>query len=101
MEKNISSANIYLNTPCERCGSKRRTARKWKETIQNYSGSVVVDFSQIVCTNKVCQEKFEKTLIEEAKKREVIRNNREVNKAARKTNSLLQISLAKKKRLQK
>lgn len=93
---NISSGNAYLNVPCERCGGKRRTAKTWKETIPTLMGSTVVEYSQIVCKNKECQEEFDKHLIKETKKREVIRIKKEEDQALRKANSLLAQTKARK-----
>lgn len=66
-------ANLsYLESPCERCGSKKRVAKRWKERIPTFTGSTVVEYSQIVCTNKVCQQAFEVELAKETKKRETL-----------------------------
>lgn len=61
-----------------------------------FTGTTVVHYSQIVCTNLVCQETFEKQLKEETKKREVMRVKKEENKSARKASSLMQANKAKK-----
>jgi hypothetical protein len=55
--------------PCDRCHSKRKVAKKWKEKVPNASGYMVLEHVQIVCTNKQCQIEFEKKLIEEEEKR--------------------------------
>lgn len=86
MGTNISSGNDYLNKPCERCGGKKRTSRKWKETIPTLMGTTVVEYSQIVCTNRACQEALDKHLLEESKKREVARIKKEKDQAERKAN---------------
>lgn len=53
-------------------------------------GTTVVEYSQIVCTNVVCQTAFDKGLLAEAKKRKAIKVKKEANDALRKANSLLQ-----------
>lgn len=78
----------YLDKPCERCGSKRKIGRSWTETVQNYTGSVKVKHQQIICTNKECQDKFEKAYQDDAKKKEAIRVQKEENDATRKANNL-------------
>lgn len=88
MKININSDNSYLNKPCDRCGEKRRVAKRWKERIPTFSGTTVVEYSQIICLNKECQAKFEKQLIEERKKRDAVKAVREENAAIRKANSL-------------
>lgn len=90
MGTNISSGNDYLNKPCERCGGKKRTSRKWKETIPTLMGTTVVEYSQIVCRNKECQAVLDKQLLDEKKKREVVRIKKEEDQALRKANSLTQ-----------
>lgn len=79
----------YLNEPCVRCGSKKRIAKTWKETLITFNGKSIVEHSQIVCTNKICQSDFEKILLEEAKKREVAKALKEANDIARKAASLI------------
>lgn len=90
-------SDSYLEKPCARCGSKKRISKKWKEKIPTFSGKItIVDFSQIVCTNKVCQVAFDKELIEEAKKREILKLKKEEHDAQRKANSLQQANKARK-----
>lgn len=88
--------DTYLNQPCERCGSKKRVSKKWRETRPTFTGTVEIKFTQIVCTNKECQAAFDKNLFEEREKREVLRLKKEANDIARKTNSLLQAQKARK-----
>jgi hypothetical protein len=76
--------NTYLDQPCERCGSKRKIAKKWKEKIPTFSGgTTVVEYTQIVCTNKVCQKENEEQLQKDAEKREAQRVKKEENKSRR------------------
>lgn len=90
----------YMNQPCERCGSKKRVSRKWKEQIPTYTGSVEVEYSQIICTNAACQAAFDKNLLEETARREVIKQKKEANDVARKANSLTMANKARKSREQ-
>lgn len=96
MRKNISSSNAYLHAPCERCGSKRKVAKRWKEKMPTLTGTTLVKYTQIVCTNKECQAKFEKQLRKEVNKRKALKMKKEADNAARKANSLLQARRLKK-----
>lgn len=79
----------YVDQPCTRCGSKRFIAKTWKEKIPNYSGGFTeVACTQIECSNKECQAKFEATQAEETAKREVNRVKKEANDTLRKANAL-------------
>ncbi len=88
--------NAYLEKPCDRCGSKKRVAKKWKETVPTMTGTVVVQYTQIVCTKKECQIAFEKVLLEETKKRQALKVKKDANDVARKA-SLLKIKKKKNK----
>lgn len=62
---------MYNDTICSRCGSPRKISESRKETIELYSGKKsIVMVSQITCTNKECQAKFD-----EERAREVSKNN--------------------------
>ncbi|HEX7042542.1 MAG TPA: hypothetical protein VF189_04790 [Patescibacteria group bacterium] len=73
----------YLDKPCDRCGNKRKIDRIWTETVQNFTGSVKVKHQQIVCSNKDCQEKFEKAYSDELLKKEKLRAKRETKPLAK------------------
>lgn len=78
MAKNTLSNNPYLNQPCDRCGKKRRVGKIWKEKIPNFSGNMtVVEYSQIVCSDKSCQFAFDKQLRAEAQKRKEVKEEKE------------------------
>ena len=79
----------YIDTPCDRCGSKKRVSRTWKETIPTFTGTTEVEFSQIVCVNDVCQKAFDEDMKKEAKKREELRMEKEEKMKARKANIVL------------
>lgn len=87
----------YIDFPCPRCGSKQRISKRWKEKVATFSGSITVDCSQIVCTNKTCQAAFDKNLIEETKKREAQKIKKEEQDEARKISSLHNAQLARKR----
>lgn len=84
----INSGKVYLNEPCNRCGSEKRVAKKWKETIPTLTGTTVVKHTQIVCMNEVCQMQSDELLLKEAKKRQDVRAQKQVNDALRKANIL-------------
>lgn len=88
----------YVDQPCERCGSKKRVSRTWKEIIPTLSGTTEVEYSQIVCTNIVCQHAFDENLEKEAKKRATMRLEKEERDRIRKTKSLLQANMSRKNR---
>jgi len=96
MNKKEHTMDTFVEEPCDRCGSKKRIAKTWTEQIPTYSGSVDVEYTQVVCTNDECQAAFDKTLAIEAKKREEIRVKREENEKNRKANSLSQAVASRK-----
>lgn len=98
MRKNISSSNTYLHTPCERCGSKRKVSKRWKEKMPTFTGSTLIEYTQIVCTNKECQDKFEKQLLNETNKRKALKIKKDADDAVRKARSLLQARRLRKNR---
>lgn len=65
MTKSISSVESYMEKSCERCGSKKRVSKTWKEKLETMSGVSIIEVSQIICTNKVCQALFDKNRAEE------------------------------------
>ncbi len=69
--------NPYVELPCPRCKSPQIVSKTWTETVQTFSGTVKVQCSQIVCTNKICQAEFEKNLEADNKKKAAIRTKRE------------------------
>ncbi len=81
MPKIISNVTPYLNQPCERCGSKKRISKTWTEKLPTLTGTTIVKHSQIVCTSEICQAEFDKQLLEERKKREAMRFNKETKEA--------------------
>lgn len=78
----------FLDTTCKRCGSKRKISRTWKEKLPTITGTTEVEYSQIVCTNKECQTAFEENLVEENKKRDILRQKKEENELQRKNRFL-------------
>lgn len=92
----ISSKNSFEEKPCDRCGSKKRISKKWKEKIPTMTGTTVVEYSQIVCTNAICQKAFEENLEKETKKRELVKLEKEAKEKIRKTNSLLHLRKSRK-----
>lgn len=82
----------FLEMPCDRCGSKKRVSKTWKEEIPTFTGTTMVEFSQIICTNTVCQEAFNENLEKETKKREVLRLEKEERAKEKKENFILRKS---------
>lgn len=88
----------YDEQLCPRCGSKQKISKRWKEKVITFSGSIMVDCSQIICTNKKCQEAFDKALAEDNKKRLADRVKKEANDKERKANALLHAAQTKRKK---
>lgn len=96
MPKILNSGTAYVDQPCQRCGSKRRVSKNWIEIHPTLTGTTTVEYSQIVCTNNVCQTEFDKKLLVEEKKRKDMRLKKEVNDATRRANILRQARRARK-----
>lgn len=73
----------YADQPCERCGSKKGIIiiQKVASTI---SIGAKIEYSQLVCTNKKCQQEFDRKLLEKTQKNAEIQLKRAEEKAARK-----------------
>ncbi|MDE2025236.1 MAG: hypothetical protein KGJ07_01965 [Patescibacteria group bacterium] len=82
----------FVEIPCDRCGSKKRVSKRWKEEVPTFTGTTMVEFSQIVCTNTVCQKSFDEILEKETKKREALRLEKETKAKERKENFILRKS---------
>lgn len=50
----------YIDQPCERCGSKKNISKTWTEKLETLVGVSVIEVSQITCTNRECQDLFDK-----------------------------------------
>lgn len=68
--------NTYINQVCERCGSKKALTKSKKEKLVTYSGVQVLEVSQVICTNKQCQARFEDDLARETLVREEAKQKR-------------------------
>ncbi len=55
--------------PCSRCNSKKRVSKKWTEKVPNFSGYMVLYHTEFKCTNKECQEEFDKLIAADNEKR--------------------------------
>ena len=62
------STNLYLNEPCERCGSKKIISKTWTEEIQTSLGTSTVEVSQTTCSNVECQALFDENRLVEIEK---------------------------------
>lgn len=69
----IGNPKSISEIACDRCNSKRKVSKTWIEKIQNSNGFMVLRHTQIVCTNKECQNAFDKIILEDQKKREKIK----------------------------
>lgn len=92
----ISSEKLYLNEPCNRCGSEKRVAKKWKEIMPTLTGTTVIKHTQIVCMNEACQMESDEMLRKEAKKRQDVRTKKEANDAIRKANIITSANKTRK-----
>jgi len=93
-----TSKNSYASKACDRCGSKRRISKTWKETVATLTGSTVIEYSQIICTNTVCQAAFEVNLAKETKKRQSLQKEKEKRYEESKKNALKRKKTLKKKK---
>lgn len=78
---------LYVDQPCERCGSKKRINIIQKVTTPALINAAKIEYSQIICTNEVCQREFERKLLEKMQKDEALMLKRKQEKAARKVQS--------------
>lgn len=69
-----------VNLPCDRCGSKRKIAKQWTETIKTDHSTMLVHHTQVICTNKDCQAAFDKLILEESEKIEKRKTAKEASK---------------------
>jgi hypothetical protein len=83
----ISNENSLENSPCERCGSKRRVSKTWTEEHLTLTGTTTIECSQVICTNPECQEVFDKKLLADTQKREEIKKVKDERDALRKMNA--------------
>lgn len=89
----------YVDQLCERCGSKRKVAKTWKETMTTFTGrKTIVEYSQINCTNVICQTEFDESLAREATKRKALLVQKEENQRIRMQNSSKASPKAKSKK---
>ena len=89
----------YIDQPCERCGSKKRISKTWTETLENLRGVSVLEISQITCTNKACQDLFDRNRAEELIKINERKTAKEEQDKIRKINIARTISERKKSRM--
>jgi len=80
---------------CTRCGSPEKIAKTWVEIIETRTSKSKLTHTQLACTNKDCQKKFEVKLSEEIKRREDMKMKNEAY-AAKKKEALLNPTPEKK-----
>lgn len=71
----------YSDQPCERCNSKKKIINVRKVKTSTFNQATVIEYSQIICTNKVCQTEFENRLLEKQEKDAAIKLKRAEHKA--------------------
>ena len=59
------SKSFYNDQPCDRCGSRKIVSKTWEEKLQTSLGDTIIEVSQTICSNKECQEQFNKDRSEE------------------------------------
>ncbi len=79
----MTNKTSYLDQPCERCGHKKNLSKIRKASLSKMSGSVQIEYSQIICTNGKCQKEFEGKLKEKMDKEALIRLKRAEHKMAK------------------
>ena len=90
MTKRIKiSEDISLTQLCDRCGSKKRISKTWKEKIPTFDGQIrIVKYTELVCINSTCQAAFDKQMKDEAKKLKDAKEKREEIALERKKEAL-------------
>jgi hypothetical protein len=94
MTKILNSSVPYLQSPCERCGSKKIVAKIWTEKTATSFGQSTIQHTQIICSNPECQSKFDKSLANEESKRKKAKKVKEDAAIERK-----EVAAQEKKRL--
>jgi hypothetical protein len=75
----IGNTKETYEMPCDRCGSKRKIAKTWTEKIKSDNGTVMtLKHTNVICTNKECQEKFEAIIVADNEKREKLKLQKEL-----------------------
>lgn len=91
----------FATDVCNRCGSKKRISKTWRETLQTFSGTSILEMSQIVCTNEECQKLFEINRAEEIVKRNAMKLKKEETEKIRKAHMVQSIAKKREERLGK
>ncbi len=84
----IGNSTSSSEIPCPRCGSKRKVSKVWTEKIKNDHGVMVLQHTEIICTNKECQAEFEDVLKKENEKRAKMHEVKMANDAKRTADKL-------------
>ena len=87
----IGNEKPYADRKCDRCGSKRKITKTWTEKVENSfsEGFMTLNHTQIICTNKECQNALEEVERKEKEKREL--------RMLKKTSNRTDISISKVK----
>ena len=95
----MSNVKNYADQPCDRCGSKKRVSKTWKEVIATTSGTTTIEVSQTICTNRACKELFEKNRAEDLVKINARKALKEDQDKVRRDNIARTISERKKSKI--
>lgn len=80
---NTNSSTLYIDRPCERCGSKKHVSKMWVENLKTSNGTSRMEITQITCTNKECQAEFDKNRakeIQNVKNRKLAKEEQDKNR---------------------
>ena len=73
-----------ISTMCARCGKPEKVAKTWVETIETRIGKSKLVHTQISCSDKECQKRFEENLAEDIRKKEELKMKNEIYAKKRK-----------------
>lgn len=85
-----------ISSLCARCKKPEKIAKTWVEVIETRVGKSKLTHTQIVCTDKECQKKFEFNLAEDIRKKEELKMKNELYAKKRKEEAEAATKLTKK-----
>ena len=72
-----------MKNPCIRCGNERIIAKTWDQVVEIYSRKTTITNTDFVCPDAKCQKLVETQLREQKEKKELIENQKALEKKAR------------------
>lgn len=81
-----------ISSLCARCGKPEKIAKTWVEVIETRIGKSKLVHTQISCSDKECQKRFEENLAEDIRKKEELKMRNEIYAKKRKEESEAQLS---------